>query len=63
MGTLEGPGARDPALRTAQDRFERSIEEIFQRALDAAQIVPTFRADWRAAPQEETGAAGDAEET
>ncbi|HEX6001927.1 MAG TPA: hypothetical protein VFZ16_21400 [Hyphomicrobiaceae bacterium] len=47
MGALEGPGQRDPVLRIAQDRFERSMEEVFQHSLDAEHLVPTFRADWR----------------
>jgi hypothetical protein len=71
LAALEGPGQRDPVLRIAQDRFERSMEEVFQRALDAEHLVPTFRADWRAAahdasprdaaPQEDTGGAADAD--
>jgi hypothetical protein len=62
MGRLEGPGPRDPVLRIAQDRFERSMEEIFQRALDADDIVPAFRADWSMAPQDEGSGPADAEE-
>jgi hypothetical protein len=62
MGALEGPGPRDPVLRIAQERFERSMEEVFQRALDAHHIVPTFRADWSIAHQDEAGSPAEVED-
>ena len=62
MGLLEGPGPREPVLRISQDRFERSMEEVFQRALDAQHIVPTFRADWSIAHQDEAGAPAEVED-
>ena len=59
LDAWEGPGPRDPVLRISQDRFERSMEEVLQRALSAIDIVPTFREDWRPGTPEEPDADGE----